>query len=221
MNDKLKNFFEKERAEIEKHKLRIGAVFFCLIFLIIFVSADFEESEEINLAEVQPVEENIPADKKAVEQKISEKKSEVAKVENKNVTAVKGANSEILFVRDPFKISVEEDEVEDKKVEAEKKSDSPKVEEKFSQPVIIQQPASQKNLPPQPATLKSAENFILTGTAIGDNQKTALIQHYKDDKLAETLMLSVGDTLNGKKIIEITEDFLQLDGGEKIYLSLQ
>ena len=217
-DDKIKNFFENERAEIEKHKFRLVFSFLLLLATIIFVFTNFDdnEEEELNLNETPSIEE-----KTAVEKNLpTEKQPEVKKVSEENIVPVIGANSEILFVRDPFKLS--ESEIETEKTAEEKKVEQPTVEEKVSTvsaPSVIFSPPelTKKSSPPSEET----EFFALSGTAIGENQKTALVKHFKKDKFTETLMLTVGDTLNGKKIIEITEDFLQLDGGEKIYLSLQ
>ena len=205
MDDLIKNFLEREREEIVQHKARFGAMIVCAFFAIVFFVSDFGEEEEIISTEPVPVEETsepVEVEKKSAPK--VQKISEVQKVPESNVTAVLGANSEFLFVKDPFNIA----EVEEVEEVAE-------VEENISAENISAQtfqPAPQNNSPPP----TSEEKFVLSGTAISDNQRTALVQHYKDKKFVGTIILQVGDTLKGKKVIAIAEDFVTLEGGEKI-----
>ena len=200
MDDLIKNFLEREREEIVQHKARFGAMIVCAVFAIVFFVSDFGEEEEIISTEPVPVEETsepVEVEKKSAPK--VQKISEVQKVPEGNVTTVLGANSEFLFVKDPFNIA-----------EVEEVAEVAEVEENI--PAQTFQPAPQNNSPPP----TSEEKFVLSGTAISDNQRTALVQHYKDKKFAGTIILQVGDTLKGKKVIAIEEDFVTLEGGEKI-----
>ena len=219
MNDFVKKFFEKEFAEIEKNKFRISAMIFCASALIVFSVGNFGSDEEkIISSENQQGEENFSdTEKNSDAEKISvDKKNSVAdnkkisEPEDKNFISVIGANSEQIFVGNPFQIS----EVEPEKIsDSEEKISEP--EQKNSAPVIIvQNPPPQKNSVPV-----EEEKFILSGTAITDNQKTALVQHYKGKNFAGTLFLKVGDSLKGKRITEITEDAIILSSGEKLYVN--
>ena len=180
-------FFKAEIEEIRQNKVRIAGLALCLIFAIGFALWNyFDTGEEIILTE-KPVAE--------------EKDLSVKKVSAENVTPVIGANSDILFVKNPFRF--EEETVEEEKVE------QPKIEEKISQPV------EEIKISPQ-----VEEKFVLVGTAITAEEKTALVQRIKNSA-SENLFLTVGDMIGRKKIIDITEDFILLDDGEKLYLNLQ
>ena len=208
-DDFWKNFLEREREEIEKHKVRIGIAIFFAVAAIIFAVSDFGENEEIISVETSE-QENISAEKNS-ETAVEDKKiSDAPKVSEENITAVIGANSETLFVKDPFQVA-EIEEVES--VEVEK---VPEVEEKNIPP---QQNFTPQTVTPTPAPKNNPaadDKFILTGTAIGDTQRTALVQHYKGNNFAGTIILQVGDSLKNKKVVAITEDALILDDGEKI-----
>ena len=208
--DFFKNFLEREREEIEKHKVRIGLIIFLAVAAIIFSFSDFGDNEENISVDTSQVEENNSAEKISNTEKATDKKiSTVQKVTDENIISVVGANAETLFVKDPFQVAeVEEIEKVEKAVEVEEEKNIPATE-KFYPQVTVNQPSQQKNSAVE-------EKFVLSGTAIGDTQRTALVQHYKGNKIEGTLFLQVGDRLKGKKVVEITEDAVILEGGEKI-----
>lgn len=196
-----KNFWEREREEIEKHKGRVGVSILIAVAAIIFAVSDFGEKEEIILTENQPVEENSAA----VEVEKVEKTSAPQEISAENVIAVVGANSEILFVKDPFQTSkVAEEILSEVEEVAEEKNNSPP------------QNISPQAVNPAPKNSAVEDRFILTGTAISDNQRTALVQHYRGKNFFGTIILQVGDNFQGKKVVAITEDAVFLEGGEKI-----
>ena len=209
--DFFKNFLEREREEIEKHKVRIGLIIFLAVAAIIFSFSDFGDNTENISVETSQVEENNSAEKISDTEKATHKKiSTVQKVTDENIISVVGANAETLFVKDPFQVAeVEEIEKVEKAVEVEEEKNIPATERFYPQAVTTQQTAPQKNSAVE-------EKFVLSGTAIGDTQRTALVQHYKGNKIEGTLFLQVGDRLKGKKVVEITEDAVILEGGEKI-----
>ena len=104
-----------------------------------------------------------------------------------------------LFISDPFKIP-----------EKEKIEPPPELP-----PVIIAPPVAQVPI--------SNEKFILRGTAIIGNNKTALIQKISEDKKsdAENLILGIGDNLNGKKILDIAADSVIFEDGETLHLEIR
>ena len=204
-DDLIKKFWQREQEEIEKNKFRIAAMIFLAVVAIIFSASDFDKSEEIILSETPQVEEknSQPAEDKKISEVAEEKNSAVQKVSDENIIAVVGANSEPLFVGDPF-LTSEVEEIsgveEDKKIPA---------AENISPPTVLKSPVSQKNSAVE-------ETFILSGTAVSDNQRTALVRRYKGKNFEGTIILQVGDALKGKKVVEITENNLILEDGEKI-----
>ena len=207
MSDKLKNFWQKDLKELQENPLRFGGLLICFIAAVALFFSDDGGGEQINISEnPAPVEnvktENVktPAnDKKVVVVKNAKNSSA-----DKNITVVLGANSEELIVHDPFKVPQKE------KIETPSPAEIPTV-----QPVIIP-PVAQE----QP---KLSEKFILRGTAIVGYKKSALIQIISNDKnsAAENLILEIGDTLGGKTIIDISQDFLTFDDGEILFIDLQ
>ena len=107
------------------------------------------------------------------------------------VTKVLGANADKLFIVDPF-------------AGKEKPLPPPKIE--FPPPVVIQPP-------PQEKISEPAEKIILTGTAISGANKTAMFLRGK-----ETLFLTIGEEIGGKKIFDISPDFVTFENGEKVFI---
>ena len=202
----MKKFFESQLEEIRENKIRFGLLVIALVVTIIFAVADSLGGEEIELEpkQVAQVEKNSSTvEKISVPQKNSSASD--------NVTVVIGANSEEIFVADPFKNPVppkKEKPVEVpaqiEKVEPVEKKLPPAVEERIVPPAEVDAP--------KPPEVK----FILRGVALGE-VKTAFIEKVVSGKV-ETLFLSVGDSVGGKKILDITEDFVILEGNERLEL---
>lgn len=106
------------------------------------------------------------------------------------VTLVLGANAEKLFIGDPFA-----------------GKEKPKPPKTVEFPPIVIQP------PPQEKTIEPEEKIILTGTAISGAKKWAMFLRGK-----ETLFLTIGEEIGGKKIFEISPDFVTFEGGEKVFI---
>ena len=116
-----------------------------------------------------------------------------------NIDGVKillGADAETLNVADPFA--------------GEEKPAPPPTPSKVVTPPIVPQPPQ----PVQPAPKsESREKIILTGTAVSGNVKTAMFLRGK-----ETIFRTIGDDIGGEKILDITPDFVTLEGGVRVYL---
>ena len=111
------------------------------------------------------------------------------------VTLVIGADADELFIGDPFA-----------------GEDKPKTTSQVTPPLvphILIQP------PPQPITQpeQPKERIILTGTAISGEVKMAMFLRDK-----ETLFLTVGEEVGGKKISDISAEFVTFEDGERVYL---
>ncbi len=107
------------------------------------------------------------------------------------VKIVLGANADRLFIGDPFA------------VEEEVKSPQPT-------PPLPQIPAPSIVLEPPPEQPK--EKIFLMGTAISGANKTAMFLRGK-----ETLFLTIGEEIDGRKISDITPDFVTFEDGARIY----
>ena len=189
MSDELKKFLQRELDEIKQNKFRTAAIIVCSIVAIIFwIVDDSSRGEEIDLspptAEAPPVTNDLPVKVLNVE-----KNSDGVKI-------VPGANPDALIVADPF--------AGRKKLEP-----PPKVVAPIENiPPIEIQP--QPNIPPQPEVQpKPREKIFLTGTAISGNIKTAMILRDK-----ETLFLTIGDEILGRRIVDIATDAVTFDDGE-------
>ena len=205
MSDKLKNFWQKDLNELKENPLRFGGLLICFIAAVMLFFSDDGGGEQINISENPAPAETVekPATV-ANNTKIITVKNAKNSSADKNITVVLGANSEEIIVHDPFKIP-----------QKEKIDTPPPVEIPTVQPAIIP-PVAQE--PPKPS-----EKFILRGTAIVGDNKSALIQIISNDKnsSAENLILEIGDTLGGKTIIDISQDFLTFDDGEILFIDIQ
>ena len=206
----MEKFFKAQLEEIRKNKIRFGLLVAALIVAVICAIADSQGGgEEIELEPKQVAQ----VEKNSVEENISvpQKNSSVSD----NVTVVIGANANEVYVADPFKKtapSKKETQTATSEIAAqenissvEKKLPPDEVEEVVTLPAEIPAPK-----PPE-------EKFILRGIALGE-VKTALIEKVVSGKI-ETLFLRVGDSVGGKKILDITNDFVILENDEKLELT--
>lgn len=185
-------FWQDNLKEIQENKIRFAGICICFLVAVILFLNDDNGGEEIILAETPQIE---TAEKIDAGAKIITVQNSTVPNFNENIKVVLGANSEDLFVGDPFKFPPKE------KVEP-----PPELP-----PVIVAPPVAQIQI--------STERFILRGTAIIGNNKTALIQKISaNDKTEENLIFGIGDIINGKKIVEIATDSVILEDGETLYL---
>ncbi len=187
MPDDLKKFWQNNLIEIRENKLRFAALLILLVFVTILALSNSESGEEIILTEQPQIE----------------TAEEFVPVPNANIIVALGANSGDLYISNPFKA---EPEIEPPPAEI-----LPQIPEIPSQPeIIISQPVAQES--PKPA-----EKFILRGTAIIGENKSALIQKNSSE---DNLIVNIGDTLSGKIIVDIAQDSLIFDDGSKMTLNL-
>lgn len=100
------------------------------------------------------------------------------------VTIVLGADAKPLLIADPF---------------AGAEKPKPVTKTVAPPPIVLQPPPKIPN--PQ-------ESIVLTGTAISGENKTAMFLRGK-----ETIFLTVGDEIDGRKISDITSDFVRFADG--------
>ena len=185
----MKDFFKSQLEEIRENKLRFGLLLICCIVTIIYAFADsFDSGEKINLDTPQKV-----AQVESPVKNISST-SEKVTITSDKFKAVIGANADEVFIHDPFK----------NPTPAKVEEISPPVE-----PLIIPPPAVEVPKPPE-------DKFILRGTALADN-KTAMVEKISNGK-TEMLFLQIGEKINGKVIVNITQDFITLDDGNNLYI---
>lgn len=193
MSDKLKKFLNRDLDELKRNKVRVIALGVCFVVLLIFwISDNTSGGEEISLDETTPAE-NPPA---PVTKDLPVKVLPVEKSPD-GVTIVLGANADALFIGDPFA-------GEEKPKPPPKSSPKPNIP---LPPVAIQTPPQ----PPQIEKPKAQEKIFLTGTAISGDIKTAMFLRGK-----ETLFLTVGDEIGGRRIVDISSDFVTFADGTSL-----
>ena len=111
------------------------------------------------------------------------------------VKIVLGASADALFIGDPF--AVEEEEIPAPPPEPLPTIPAATV------PIIPTQP------PPEASIKPPQEKFVLIGTAISGANKTAMFL-----RGSETLFLTIGEEIGGRKISDITPDFVTFEDGE-------
>lgn len=192
MSDELKKLLSRELDELKQHKVRAIALGVCVVvLLIVWTIDDGSGGEEIILVDAPPVTKDLPV-----------KPLPVAKSPD-GVTVVLGANADALFVGDPF--------ADEEKPKPQPQPPAPPPTPQLPaipQPQVVIQPPE-----PSPQVEQPKEPLTLTGTAISGDNKTAMILRGN-----ETLFLTIGDVIDGRRIVDITPDFVTLDNGERIYL---
>ena len=194
--DEVKNFLQAQLDEIRENKLRFGLIVTCLIVVIIIAALDTEKTEEIKL--------DTPKQSETVERtkNLNVENPIKISVTSENVKSLIGANSDEVFIQDPFKNPAPIEKIEE-----------PKFEEKILTPI---EPIKPVIFEPPKIETPPEEKFILQGVAIGQ-ESTALVTKIIGDK-TETLFLKIGDKVKGKAVVEIGQDFVTLEGGEKIFV---
>ena len=191
MPDELKKFLSRELDELKQNKIRTIALVVCLVVAVILWTVDDSSGgEEIVLDDAPPVTKDLPVKVLPVEKSPD------------GVTIVLGANADALLIADPF-------------ADEEKPQPPPTPQPSQPTPPTPPLPAipSPVAIQPPPQVKQPREQFILTGTAISGNNKTAMFLRGN-----ETLFKTIGDELNGRRIVDITADFVTLDNNERIYL---
>ncbi|MBR0261023.1 MAG: hypothetical protein IJQ85_04425 [Selenomonadaceae bacterium] len=192
MPEWLKNILQRELDEIKQNKVRVIFVGVCfIVVLILWLTDGSSDDEEIILNEPTTPVETPPATKDLPVKILPVEKS------SDGVTLVLGANADELFIGDPFAVK-------------EKPKPPPKVATPPVPPIVIQPPPTQPPVQPKP---QPQEKIILTGTAISGDKKIAMFLREK-----ETLFLSIGDEIGGKKISDINPDFVILEDDVRVFI---
>ena len=186
--DELKKFLRHDLDELKANKIRVAALAVCFGVLLIFWVVDDGSGGEEILIDAPPVTADLPA-----------KVLPVSKTPD-GVTKVLGANADALFIGDPFAV----EEKPEPPPTPQPPQPLPQIPEPVA-PVVIQPPEVEPPKPKEPITL--------TGTAISGDNKTAMILRGK-----ETLFLTIGEELDGRRIIEITPEAVTFDDGERVCL---
>ena len=199
MTYELKKFLQSEVDELKQNKIRAIALGVCFfVVVVIWAGENFSRGDEIALNDPPPVATvNTPPTTATKDLPLT---SLPAGNNLDGVTELIGANTEPLNVTDPF--AAEE--------KSEPKPTAPPATVEPIPPAQIQPlPAA----PPAPTPPKPREQIILIGTAISGTDKTAMLQLGK-----QTMFFSVGDVIDGRRIIDIGTDFVTLDDGETLRL---
>ena len=190
MPDELKEILRRELEELKQNKIRVGALAACaIVLLIVAITEDGSDGEEIILDEPPPVTEDLPTKIISVPPSPD------------GVKIVLGATADRIFIGDPF-----ETEEEIKFVPPPQPATQPAP----PLPII---PAPSIPLPPPESKPEPQEQIILLGTAISGENKTAMFLRGN-----ETLFKTIGEEIGGRTISDITPDFVAFTDGRRIYL---
>ena len=191
MPEELKEILRRELDELKQNKIRVITLIACFTLLLIFwITDDASDGEEIILNEEPPLTKDLPV-----------KVLPVPKSPD-GVKIVMGANANRLLIGDPFA------------VEKKTKPSPPSIIQETTPPLPKIPPPSIVIEPkPEPIIEQPKEQISLTGTAISGEVKTAMFLRGK-----ETLFLTVGEEVGGKKISDITAEFVAFEDGQRIYL---
>lgn len=117
-----------------------------------------------------------------------------------------GANADRLFIGDPFEVEEKPEPVPEPPIIQEPPPPPlPKIPAAPEQPIVIEPT-------PEPKIEQPKEKILLTGTAISGANKTAMFLRGN-----ETLFLTIGEEIGGRKISDITPDFVTFEDGKRIY----
>lgn len=186
MPEEVREILRRELVELKQNKIRVLALAVCFIFLLIFWATDDVANEEEILVAESP---SAPVTKDLPVKVLPAAKTP------EGVKIVLGANADRLFIGDPFA-----GEEKPKPTPPPPPPPLPKIPAAPPPPILLEPP-------PQPPT----EKIILLGTAISGANKTAMFLRDK-----ETLFLTIGEEIGGRKISDITPDFVTFDDGTQL-----
>ena len=136
--------------------------------------------------------------------------------DNSNLTEILGLQKALKDedIINPFKVDNNENSTA-----FEDKPPMPTPAVEFKPPTIT---APNKNISPLP----KSETIMLKGTAISGNKKMAIVQIGKvskndsnnDKNKIESRLLSIGDEIEGKRVIDIGKNFIAFDDGKSLSL---
>ena len=200
INEKLRAFLLNDLEEIKKHKVRLGILSGITILLIIFLLMDNSaKSNEINT--VETVQEVQAKQSKSI-QPTKPKKTNLSKA----IVGLDEATKDVQLVN-PFK------------------SDLPANLSVDSTKTVIPQVVSSPTLSMK-RELVSESKLTLKGTAISGEKRMAIIElttniksESEEKKQSTTKMLTIGDEIDGKKIIDINKNFVTFSNGKQIFMA--
>ena len=197
MSDKLKEILQHELDELKQNKIRAIALGVCFVVVLVFwIVDDTSDDEEIILNEPTTTADALPVTKDLPVANLPIEKSP------DGVTLVLGANADPIFVGDPFA----------GKEKPKPKPPPPKVVAPPVPPIALQPPQPPPQILEQPKP-QPQEKIILTGTAISGEKKFAMFLRGK-----ETIFLTIGEEIGGKKISDITPDFVTFADGARVFI---
>ena len=201
-------FLDNELAELREHKRRIALLLFSLFGLLTVVIFDGAE----------PVRESSVEEVPITSEPRVEKKSMPVKDRRTEIIGLAKASEDVKLIN-PFAV------------------DLPKPPpEPIIIPIASPPPPPPTTLKPKPALEKksieklesppSAPRVMLTlkGTAISDDKKIAVVHREivsTEDKSGnvESRLLKIGESLDGRKVVDIGKNFVEFEDGKRLELS--
>ena len=214
MSPELRNFLDGELAELRAHRRRVGFLLFAMLALTILLIFDGERESPRQTA--QSIEEMPSNAEEPKEEAIEEP---IERTDRRTAIIGLAKASEGVKLINPFAV------------------DLPKPP---PEPLIVQMtaPPPPPRLSVQPTVEKPIEKsepplrvaLTLQGTAISDDKKFAVVHRRivrnKDkseeqvDNQTKSVLLKVGETIEGRKVVDIGRDFVAFDDGERLELNL-
>ena len=208
MQQLLRKFYDREISEIKAHKVRLIFMFAIVVISIIVLIFSDKEDDTNAISKNESVKINAALNNSV------KNSSETA--DNSNLTEILGLQKALKDedIINPFKVDNNENSTA-----FEDKPPMPTPAVEFKPPTIT---APNKNISPLP----KSETIMLKGTAISGNKKMAIVQIGKvskndsnnDKNKIESRLLSIGDEIEGKRVIDIGKNFIAFDDGKSLSL---
>ena len=212
---RLKEFYDREVTEIMQNKLRFGFIIACLVASVALFAFTDNETEVTEAYDNGAPKVVTASNDKSTNDKTSDKnKSDKPTSKVTSITGLERA-SEGGELINPFKADLVK----------------PPIETKSPKPESIPLPQTPKPIPTKTVENSDKVVLILKGTAISGDKKMAIIQRSvvgkdnstkstnpKDKSKNESLLLNIGDEIDGRRIVAIDKDFVIFDDGYKLHI---
>ena len=210
-DDRLKAFYVSEVNEIMQNKLRFGAIVVSLVAAVVIYIFNDTEAEVTAAVDNESPKIIAASNDKSNSDKTSDKSSDKPVSKVTSITGLERASEGVELIN-PFKSDLVK----------------PPIETKSPKPELIPLPQM-----PKIKEIENSDKVVLTlkGTAISGNKKMAIIQrsvvgkdnsakstNYKDKSKNESLLLNIGDEIDGRSIVVIDKDFVIFDDGYNLHI---
>lgn len=214
MSPELRNVLDSEFVELRANRRRVGFLLFAVLALTIILLFDGERESSMRTA--QSVEETPSNVEESGEEAIEEP---IESADRRTEIIGLARASEDVKLINPFAVDLPKPPPEPMIVQITAPPPPPR---------LSVQPTVEAKIEPIEPPLRVA--LTLQGTAISDDKKFAMVHRRivsnkdqsgnQSDVGTKNILLRIGETIEGRKVVDIGKNYVEFDDGERLELNL-